>query len=243
MTLAAASYLDHLRADAAAMAGAARRGQLDAPVPACPGWDLHELMAHTGGVHRWVTAMVSEGATEPVSRRGMAPAPEGPAVIDWFEEGAGSLIQALSEAGTEKHVWNWTDSPRSYFWFRRQAQETAVHRWDAQSVSGAVEPIPVDLAIDGLDELITMWVPDPDFAPNGPWLAGSLHIHATDGDGEWTLIPGTDLVKVEPVHGKADAAVRGTASDLLLFLWNREAPVETFGDPAVVASWQETLRI
>jgi hypothetical protein len=50
-------------------------------------------------------------------------------------------------------------------------------------------------------------------------------------------------VKVEATHGKADAAVRGPASDLLLFLWNRSASVETFGDPAVLASWQETLRI
>jgi uncharacterized protein (TIGR03083 family) len=168
MTLAAARYLDHLRSDATALAVAARRGRLDAPVPACPDWDLHELVAHTSGVHRWVTAMVSEGAQAPISRRGMAPAPDGPAVIDWFDEGADALIQALSEAGTEKAVWNWTDSSRSYFWFRRQAQETAVHRWDAQSASGAGEPIPVDLALDGLDELITMWVPDPDFAPNGP---------------------------------------------------------------------------
>jgi uncharacterized protein (TIGR03083 family) len=243
MTLPAGRYLDQLRSDAAAMAAAARRGRLDAPVPACPGWDLHELLAHTSGVHRWVTAMVSEGAQAPVSRRDMAPAPDGPAVIDWFEEGADALVQALSEAGTEKAVWNWTDSPRSYFWFRRQAQETAVHRWDAQSASGTGEPIPVDLAIDGLDELITMWVPDPDFAPNGPWLVGSLHIHATDGDGEWTLTPGPDVVEVEATHDKADAAVRGPASDLLLFLWNRSAPVETFGDPAVLASWQETLRI
>lgn len=243
MTLPAGRYLDHLRADAAAMTAAARAGRLEAPVPACPEWDLHELMAHTSGVHRWVTAMVADGVREPVSRRGMPSAPDGPAVIDWFEEGAEALIQTLSTAGPDKDVWNWTDSQRSYFWFRRQAQETAVHRWDAQSVSGAVEPVPVELALDGLDELITMWVPDPDFAPDGPWLAGSLHIHATDGEGEWTLTPGPEGVRVEVTHGKADAAVRGPASDLLLFLWNRDAPVETFGDPAVLASWRDNLRI
>ena len=244
MTLAADSYLNHIRSDADAMARAARGGELDAPVPACPGWDLHELIAHTGGVHRWVTAMVSEGSQEPISRRDMAPAPDGPAVAEWFEEGAAQLIRALSEAGTEKSVWNWADG-RSAFWFRRQAQETTVHRWDAQSVSRTTQPIPVDLALDGLDELVTLWVPDPDFSPQGPWLSGSLHIHATDGDGngEWTLTPSHDVVKVEAAHGKADAAVRGTASDLLLFLWNRDAPVETFGDPGVVTSWQENLRI
>lgn len=243
MTLPADTYLDHIRSDAAAMAQAARRGRIDAAVPACPGWDLHELVAHTGGVHRWVTAMVTTGTQEPITRRDMAPAPEGPAVVDWFEEGAAELVRALAEAGPDKSVWNWTESPRSYFWFRRQAQETTVHRWDTQSVSGSTQPIPVDLAIDGIDELVTMWVPDPDFSPKGPFLAGSLHIHATDGKGEWTLIPGPEAVKVEEAHGKADAAVRGPASDLLLFLWNRDAPVETFGDPAVLASWRDNLRI
>ena len=243
MTLAADTYLAYLRQDAAAMVAAARRAPIDAAVPACPGWDLHELMAHTSGVHRWVTAMVSERTQEPISRRNMPAAPEGPEVIDWFEHGASALIETLSAVGSEASVWNWTDSHRSYFWFRRQAQETAVHRCDAQSVSGAFEPVPVDLAVDGLDEMLTMWVPDPDFSPNGPWLAGSLHIHLTDADGEWMLTPGPGVTKIEWGHGKADAAVRGTASNVLLYLWNRDAPVESFGDPAVMASWREHLRI
>lgn len=243
MTLAAEAYLSHLRSDAAAMAEAGRRSRLDAAVPACPGWDLHELLAHTSGVHRWAAEMVRTGAREPISRRGMPSAPEGAGVVEWLEEGAADLVRVLTEAGPDKEVWNWTSSRRSYFWFRRQAQETAVHRWDAQSVGGTGAPVPLELAIDGLDELVSMWVPDPDFAPRGPWLAGSLHIHATDGQGEWTLLPGADTVTVRTAHGKADAAVRGTASDLLLFLWNRDAPVEVFGEPAVLASWKENLRI
>jgi uncharacterized protein (TIGR03083 family) len=242
MTLAADAYLSHLKSDAAAMAEVARRAPLDDPVPACPGWDMHQLMAHTSGVHRWVTAMVSQRSRQPISRRELPAAPQGPAVVDWFEEGAATLIDTLAAAGPEVEVWNWSASLRSYFWFRRQAQETTVHRWDAQSVTGDVESVPVDLAIDGIDELMTLWVPDPDFS-SGRWLSGSLHIHATDEDGEWTLRPSDDQVVVDRDHGKGDAALRGPASDLLLYLWNRDRPVETFGDDGVLQSWREHLRI
>jgi predicted lipid carrier protein YhbT len=65
---------------------------------------------------------------------------------------------------------------------------------------------------------------------------GTLHVHCTDTDGEWLMSFGDGLVSLERSHGKGDAAVRGTASDLLLLLTNRVGPsaVETFGDAGVL---------
>ena len=45
-------------------------------------------------------------------------------------------------------------------------------------------------------------------------------------------------------HAKADVAVRGPASDLELFLYNRRGSdgLEVFGDPAQMAAWSEAIR-
>ena len=45
------------------------------------------------------------------------------------------------------------------FWIRRMAQETVVHRMDAQLAAGEpVTPAPDDLAIDGVDEVLNRFV-------------------------------------------------------------------------------------
>jgi hypothetical protein len=45
-------------------------------------------------------------------------------------------------------------------------------------------------------------------------------------------------------HAKADVAVRGPASALELFLYNRRGPdgLEVFGDEAKAAAWTEKVR-
>ncbi len=45
-------YVAHLRADSARFIDLLEAGPLDAPVAACPGWDLRGLATHLGGVHR-----------------------------------------------------------------------------------------------------------------------------------------------------------------------------------------------
>jgi predicted lipid carrier protein YhbT len=73
-------------------------------------------------------------------------------------------------------------------------------------------------------------------------VAGSVHLHSTDADGEWVVTepdPSSRLA-VTHEHAKGDAAVRGSASDLLLLLWRRlnlddhAERFEVFGDRAVV---------
>ena len=43
-------YLDHIRADGDLIAAVAPRG-LDRPVPACPPWDVREVVAHLATVY------------------------------------------------------------------------------------------------------------------------------------------------------------------------------------------------
>src|SRR5262249_56921469 len=45
------------------------------------------------------------------------------------------------------------------FWIRRMAQETVIHRIDAELGTGQpVAPVPTDLAVDGIDELLKAFV-------------------------------------------------------------------------------------
>ena len=72
----------------------------------------------------------------------------------------------------------------------------------------------------------------------GDYPSSTLHLHRTDGDGEWLLSSAGDQLVVGHEHAKGDAAARGTASDLNLLVWGRRQPtLEVFGDEAVLDAW------
>ena len=96
-----------------------------------------------------------------------------------------------------------------------------MHRWDAEHAAGTPAPIDAELAVDGIDELLTVMVPIALGGKDGIDIGGSLHVHCTDGEGEWTLHTDDGVYRVERGHAKGDAAVRGPASQLLLALWGR----------------------
>jgi uncharacterized protein (TIGR03083 family) len=241
-------YLDIVRREAAALADAARLG-LEPMCPSCPDWTVQRLVEHTGMVHRWVTEMVRRRATERVRRGELPPPPEDPAeLVPWFEEGAAALVDMLTTTPDDEHAWNWSVShPHKVgFWKRRMAHETVVHRWDAQCAHSAATPVETALAVDGIAEMMDTVLPRAlADNPGRPSLGGTLHVHCTDAEGEWLvdIVDGQATVRAE--HAKADAAVRGPASDLLLSLYGRvdgAAPVERFGDEAVFANWLELSR-
>lgn len=144
----------------------------------------------------------------------------------------------MEAADPSTTVWTWWPPDQTVgFWFRRMAHETAVHRADAEAALGRIGPVAADLAIDGIDEALDLFLA-PDLAPGsieGP--VETVHLHATDADGEWLVTIGPDGLGVARGHAKGDAAARGQASDLLLWLWGRlpSDVLEVFGDPAVVA--------
>ena len=233
-------YLAHLRGDALAMVSVARL-QADAAVPSCPGWTVRQLLAHTGRVHRMAAAVVGHQLLTPPGADLVGKPPADPAaLIPWFEEGFEALIDTLTSAELSAPAWNFAGVPAvAAFWMRRQAHETSIHRWDAQSALGQVAAIGSALAVDGVDELFMLLGARLPQAKPDASSGGSVHLHATDTEGEWTVQIENGVLRVEPGHGKGDAAVRSTASDLNLFVWGRLDPlvsshVELFGDAAVV---------
>jgi uncharacterized protein (TIGR03083 family) len=239
-------FLGHLRDDCNAITAAARQGPLDASVAGCPGWALGRLVGHVGWVHRWAAVAARTGA-EP-DRSAIEAPPRGPEVIEWYDQATTPLLEALA-VPTPPGRWNFLGDPdpSGTFWVRRQAVETAIHRWDAQAaVNGpdAADPVATDLAVSGIDEALDLWGPRR-IAEHVAELPGSVHLHCTDTDGEWTLSVDGGAFAVDRGHAKGDAALRGPASTLLLAIWRRVGPgdagSEAFGDRAVLDAWLAAL--
>ena len=239
-----ATYLQHLRTDGDALAAAAEK-DLTAHVPSCPEWNVAELVRHTSEVHRHKAAIVRLGETQdpprwPEREQG----PEDPTeIIDWYRAGLDDLHGLLSSVDPDQPAATWGTGNTAGWWIRRMAQETAVHRWDAQNAVGTADAIDPDLACDGVDEFFCEFVPGEAV----PWDGGNstVHLHSTDSEGEWTVGLRTGEVPIyETGHSKGDAALRGGASDLLLVVWRRLEPdaVEVLGDTDLANKFWEYLR-
>jgi uncharacterized protein (TIGR03083 family) len=218
---------------------------MDAPVPSCPEWDVRALLAHMGGHHRWVNANIHQAPEDGVVRfREVERAPAGDAVIGWVEAGVAALANELRAIGPNQPCWTWVDyDSTTGFWSRRTALETAVHRWDVQNSAGSPEPFEPAIAVDGIDEYLTI-TPFRFWGEQPEGTGQTIHVHATDAPGEWLLSLGADGMQVTREHAKGDVAVRGPASELWLALMGR-APLtglEVFGDQALLERWREQAR-
>jgi uncharacterized protein (TIGR03083 family) len=223
-------------------------GDLDRPVPSCPGWAFRQLATHVGRGHRWAAQIVATRATAPVPMREVADGklPEDPTQhATWLNEGADQVIEAVAAAGSDL-VWTMTGMRPAGFWVRRRAHEAAVHLADAQLAAGRDVDLAPGLAADGVDEwlgLIAAGTAGPARELRGD--GQSLHFHATDpglsGTGEWLVTRTSSGITVQHGHGKADVAVRGPAADLLLVLTRRLPPsapgVEILGEQALLTHW------
>jgi uncharacterized protein (TIGR03083 family) len=213
--MAAASDIDdlaHLRTEVDAVRAVLARGSLSEPVAACPGWTVRDLVEHLGGIHRWATQIVQTGAPQ------QAEEPSGIEDLPaWFAEGARALIRTLAASDPEAACWSFTAARTAGFWRRRQALETAVHRWDAECAVGEPGPIDGGLAAAGVTEVVELMTPRQVRMGRIPPLVAGLELRATDTGATWRL--GESQV----------ASVEATAETLLLLLWHRVDP----SDPRV----------
>ena len=218
-------------------------------VPHCPGWDTADLVRHMGGILLWMAAVVASG--ERVSRRSLDPAPADPAELPrWYLAVLDQALDVLGSAQPDSPTWTFssTGDQRAGWWDRRLAVEVAIHRWDAEhalAAGGGPAPSPLDgeVAAAGIEEFMIEFLPGL-LAQQAPGeLGGTLHLHATDGPAEWWIDLGAGGPAVSG-HAEADTAVRGTRSDLLLWLTNRSSPgsVDVAGRQEIVDRWKQLRR-
>jgi len=234
-----AQYIAAIRREGDALVQAVRAAGVDASVPSCPGWTVADLLSHIARIHHWVAEIV-ETRTDPKAHWSKIEPPEGNALIDYEATGVARMADALASAGPDQEVWTWTPERTTGFWARRQAHEIAVHRWDAQGATGTPDPIETQLAIDGIQEVFDLLPHRPKYEmPTG--TGETMHLHCTDGDGEWLVRFAPDGLQITREHAKGDVAARGPASDLLLMAWGRARPtaVEVFGDASLLDRWND----
>lgn len=242
-------YLAVLAAEATALAAAADEAGLDAAVPTCPGWTVNDLVLHIGEVHRWATAAVASRATRlgdmPGDSRG--PLPERADTIDWFCRGALTLRDTLAAADPSvEYAAFLTDppTPRLLFWARRQTMETTVHRVDAESALDRCTALGPDIALDGIDEFLTGFLP----RSRTPLHADTPHcllVAPNYSDQRWTISISNDLPVTMRRATDADCTVSGTASDIYLALWNRGSldALTIEGDRSAIDLLRDNVRI
>lgn len=224
-----------IAAQGSLLADAAARAGWDAAVPPCPDWTVRDLVTHVGGVHRWAAEIVRDGLSgeqaAEVGSVGVGPAD--PQLLDWYRDSNAVLVEALQAAPASLDCYAFLPAPSPLaFWARRQAHETAIHRVDAESVSGRASALAADFAQDGIDEMAS------GFARRRRRFEreGSLVLAATDGP-SWRAVFEAERVTLTPGDASADATVTGTSSDLYLWLWNRPSAATVSGDAEVAAQW------
>jgi uncharacterized protein (TIGR03083 family) len=195
-------------------------------------WDVTDLAAHLGAVHRW--AAYNMGS---VTRGDLVNRPElTEPVVEWYAAGRDELLAALAENDPDAQCYTLSKTDRTVrFWHRRQLFEALVHLWDLRSATdpGAPAPreVPPEVHADGVAELFDTFIARArDLEP----LNGVVRLLSTDTDDQWTF--GVDWERDTTDY--PDAIIRGTAANLLLYVWNRTDNVEKSGDLQLIARFE-----
>ncbi|OEU90730.1 hypothetical protein DB35_02235 [Streptomyces abyssalis] len=228
-------YLGCLAADFARLRAVAP-ADLTAAVPSCPGWTVADLTRHVAEVYLHKTLAIREGA-EPEPWPPDELADEEPVAL--LDRTYAGLLEEFAAHKPDDPAGSWYTPDRTVgFWFRRMAQETLIHRIDAELGAGLpVAPVPADLAVDGVDELLKVFVAYG-VAEWGAYFTGILsaspgRTYAVRTDGAaWRVRTGSGLFAVEggpgasapEGSGAVDVTVSGPPEALLRRLWNREQP-------------------
>ena len=242
------SYLAHLDADAHLLAAAAAKG-LDADVPGCPGWTVRDLVIHTGDVHNHKAEIITGGwVDESPPHSGL---PEGADPLQWYREQATHIYQVLQDADPATPSHTFGPDKTVAFWYRRMAQETVVHRIDAEQAHGYESAIDPELAVDGVAELFDVFLTGyPRWAQFRP---SDDVVRVEVGGRVWTARLGkfvgsrkaVDYVQpttmLEP-DADPQAVISGDPDRVFLWLWGR-APIDDVivtGDAEVVDRFRAT---
>ncbi len=232
-----AEYLAVLQREGDAFADSIAQA-MDVSIASCEPWVGADLLWHMIEVHYSWKFIVESHLMNPddyVPRS----KPADKDLLTEYRAGLDELINVLSSLDPARSCWTWAGIQDVAWVIRRMAHETAVHAWDARCAAGKTTEIDAALASDGIDEFVHVMVMSNMRDEEGP-LSGSVHIHCTDVDGEWLIVPtSTSDVVVTREHAKGDCAIRGSASALLLGLWRRipTSSLEVIGSADVAAQF------
>lgn len=171
--------------------------------------------------------------------------------LELFNESYETLRRELIDRGPDARSYTWWPADQSVgFWYRRMAQETAIHRVDVEAAHDVITPVPPDLAADGIDEVLMLMLAG-DWADEPVEEADGKVIDFLAGGRIWRVTLGMlEVLCVEQAPGRAlpdtaDASISGDASDLLLWMWGRGRidPLSVTGDSGLAAAVRRRLEL
>jgi len=246
----ASRHLECLAEDYSDLRDAVASVEVSATVPSCPGWTVADLVVHVAQVYLHKAAIMRTGEEpDPWPPPGLA----AESALPLLSRAYGELRAQFRahEPGEEVPTWFGPDQTVA-FWIRRMAQETVIHRIDAELAARLpVTPVPADLAADGADEVLKRMLAytaqewPEDFAElEGGHLAGDGGRDAivlAVGQQAWTVLPSPSEIVVEDgTRDNPRVLIGGPPGAVLRWLWGRagDDAVRFDGDPA----WADYLR-
>lgn len=191
------------------------------PVPSCAPWSAADLIAHLGATEEWAESIVRTG------RGGPEHTPPTDGLVDFQRAAADRLLATLEQVDPDAEVWTLTGAGTARFWIRRQAHEHAVHHWDLADSQGIDLELDPELAADGIDEIVTMFLPRQIALDRIAAPTRTVELCTTDTDHRWRIGPGD----------APEAHLETTAGALHLALWGRRplpADALVTGDPTAI---------
>jgi uncharacterized protein (TIGR03083 family) len=230
-------FVEEYAGVAARFAEAVRSADLAAPVRACPGWSVRDLVVHLGNTHSWAATIVETGRSapdpddEPASRTARG-------VAAWYLTKAEDLYRVLQDAPPERPCWNfaWRDGVAA-FWPRRQLHETTIHLVDLEEAAAAATDVSAEVAADGVEEVLTVMMLRMHRRGRRAALSAPVQVRSLDTGHSWVVHPSRQE-EAEPapptVEQGGDGAVdrvEAPADVLYRTLWHRgTGPVSIVGD-------------
>ena len=230
------------------------------PVPSCPEWTVDDLVRHVAEVYLNKIEYMRT-LREPEN---WPPDLSGEATLDLLDRSYAGLTAELAARKPDEPSLTWYGPEQTVgFWIRRMAQETVIHRVDAElAVGEPIAEIPEDLALDGVDEVLECFLRYASVTWT-EYLKDSLPatvlppVLVRAGEREWLVRltpdgvelgpPGPDASSAATVSGAtvsaatvsgatvSAATVSAAPAPMLLWLWRRaDEGVTRSGDPELV---------
>ena len=221
-----------------------RDGDPSTPVPTCAPWTLKQLFRHVGRGHWWAAQIIDDRLTDyldPRQVRNGKPPDDRAGAIDWLEDSARRIVDAVGRVGADTPVWTFLGPRPAAWWVRRRLHEVAVHRADAAIALGRDFELAPEFAADATTEWLERVVVEAR-SGSGPLEAGTtLHLRADDTGDDWVLRGDDGALTMSRAPADATASVSGPATGLLLAVVRRRSADETgltiSGDARIWQSW------